>query len=62
MPRASPTTGMSTLMLLLIDVGSMSTWMILAPGANASIRPVMRSSNRAPTAMIRSESITAQFA
>ena len=32
----------------------MSTWMILASGANAETLPVMRSSKRAPSAISRS--------
>ena len=38
-------------MFFRIDVGSMSTWMILAVGQNSETFPVTRSSNRAPTAI-----------
>jgi len=46
--------GMSTGTFFWMDVGSMSTWTILACGANSSIYPDTRSSNRAPTAMMTS--------
>src|ERR1700750_3475504 len=46
---ASPMIGISTWMFLLIDDGSISIWIFLEPGENASTRPVIRSSNRAPT-------------
>ena len=49
-------------MFLLIEVGSMSTWMIFAWGANSSTFPVALSSKRAPTAMIRSQVLMAMFA
>jgi len=52
----SPTIGTSTLTFLLIDDGSMSMWIFFDPGENASIRPVMRSSKRAPTQIITSQS------
>ncbi len=58
----SPTTGRSTLTFLLIEVGSMSIWMILALGANSSTFPVTRSSNRAPIAIRQSVFVTAMFA
>jgi hypothetical protein len=58
----SPTIGMSTGTFFWIEVGSMSMWMILACGANSSTFPVTRSSNRAPTAMIRSLWEIAMFA
>ncbi len=59
MPLESPTTGMSTRTFLPIEVGSMSTWMIFALRANSSTLPVMRSSKRAPTAISRSQLVTA---
>ena len=46
---ASPMIGTSIWMFLLIEDGSMSMWIFLEPGENASMRPVMRSSKRAPT-------------
>jgi len=46
---ASPMIGISTRMFLLIEDGSISMWIFFEPGENASIRPVMRSSKRAPT-------------
>ena len=39
---------MSTLTFLLIEDGSMSTWIFFEYGEKASSRPVMRSSKRAP--------------
>ena len=54
--------GMSTLTFLLMDDGSISMWILREPGENASSRPVMRSSNRAPMQIIRSQSCIAQFA
>jgi hypothetical protein len=35
---------------LLIEEGSMSMWIFFEPGENASVRPVIRSSKRAPDA------------
>ena len=40
----------------------MSMWIFFEPGEKASSRPVMRSSKRAPTAIIRSQSCIAQLA
>ena len=40
----------------------MSTWIFFEPGENASSRPVMRSSKRAPMQIIRSQSCIAQLA
>jgi len=40
--------GTSTRMFLLIEDGSISIWIFFEPGENASTRPVMRSSKRAP--------------
>ena len=54
--------GTSTLTFLLIEDGSMSTWIFFEPGEKASSRPVMRSSKRAPMQIIRSQSCIAQFA
>src|SRR4029453_8376517 len=48
----SPTIGTSALTFLLMDEGSMSTWIFFDPGENASIRPVIRSSKRAPMQII----------
>src|SRR5271155_2546640 len=51
----SPTIGTSTLTFLEIDEGSISIWMIdLALGAKSALRPVTRSSKRAPTAIRQS--------
>ncbi len=58
----SPTIGMSTLIFLEIEEGSMSMWMISAFGENASTRPVTRSSKRAATATRQSEWCTAMLA
>ena len=58
----SPTMPRSTLTFLLIEDGSMSMWIFFDPGEKASSRPVMRSSKRAPTAIIRSQSCMALFA
>ncbi len=49
-----PTIGMSALMVLEIDAGSMSMWMILAFGQNFAAPLMTRSSKRAPTARITS--------
>ena len=46
--RQSPTIGTSGRRTLPSSAGSMSTWMILASGANASTLPVIRSSKRLP--------------
>ena len=54
--------GMSTWTFLLIDDGSMSMWIFFEPGEKASIRPVMRSSKRAPTQIITSQSCMALLA
>ena len=40
----------------------MSTWILREPGENASSRPVMRSSKRAPMHSITSQSCIVQFA
>ena len=40
----------------------MSMWIFFEPGENASSRPVMRSSNRAPTQTITSQPCIARFA
>ena len=58
----SPTMARSTLTFLLIEDGSMSMWIFFEPGEKASSRPVMRSSKRAPTAIIRSQSCIDQLA
>ena len=54
--------GQSTGMFFEMHEGSISTWITLACGAQASSLPVTRSSNRAPTAMRRSQFWTAWFA
>ena len=40
----------------------MSMWIFCEPGEKASMRPVMRSSKRAPTAIITSQSCIARLA
>ena len=55
----SPITGTSTRTVLLMDVGSMSTWILREFGEKASSRPVMRSSKRAPMLIITSQSCIA---
>ena len=59
---ASPMIGTSTRMFLLIEDGSMSMWIFFEPGENASMRPVMRSSKRAPMHSITSQSCIAMLA
>ena len=54
--------GTSTRMFLLIDDGSMSMWIFFEPGENASVRPVMRSSKRAPMHSMTSQSCIAMLA
>ena len=58
----SPMIGTSTRMFLLIEDGSMSMWIFFEPGENASVRPVMRSSKRAPTHSMTSQSCMAMLA
>jgi hypothetical protein len=58
----SPTIGRSMRTFLLIEDGSISTWILVDPGENASMRPVMRSSKRAPMLIIRSQSCIAMLA
>ena len=58
----SPTMGTWTRMFLLIEEGSMSMWTLSEPGLKASVRPVMRSSKRAPMQSIRSQSCIVQLA
>jgi hypothetical protein len=53
---AAPTIGMCAGTFLEISAGSMSMWMNLARGANSESLPVIRSSNRAPMATMRSAS------
>ena len=53
---------MSTRTFLLIEDGSMSMWIFFEPGENASRRPVMRSSKRAPMLIITSQSCMAMLA
>src|ERR1043165_7075307 len=55
----SPTIGTSALTFLLIEDGSISTWIFLEPGEKASMRPVMGSPKRAPRQIIPSKSCTA---
>ena len=54
--------GTSTRMFLLIEDGSISMWIFFEPGENASVRPVMRSSKRAPTHSMTSQSCIAMLA
>src|SRR4051812_49675551 len=58
----SPTMPSSARTILLIDDRSISTWILRACGANASSRPVTRSSKRAPSATIRSARFIARLA
>ena len=58
----SPTIGTSALTFLLIDDGSISMWIFFEPGEKASSRPVMRSSKRAPTQTMTSQSCIAMLA
>ena len=53
---ASATIGTSTRTILLICEASISRWIFFDPGEKASMRPVQRSSNRAPRQIIRSQS------
>ena len=50
----SPTIGTSARRFLPISAGSMSAWMIFAPGAKVASCPVTRSSKRAPSVISRS--------
>ncbi len=59
---ASPMMPMSTSTFLLIEDGSISTWIFLEPGEKASSRPVTRSSKRAPRHTITSQSCMAWLA
>ena len=54
--------GTSTLTFLLIEEGSMSMWIFLERGENWSVRPVMRSSKRAPMHTMTSQSCMARLA
>jgi hypothetical protein len=47
---------------LLIEEGSISMWIFFELGENASSRPVMRSSKRAPMLIITSQSCIAILA
>ena len=58
----SPTILTSTRTFLLIEEGSMSIWAFRERGLKSAMRPVMRSSNRAPTLIIRSQPCMARFA
>ena len=58
----SPTMPTSTLTFLLIEEASMSMWIFFEHGEKASSRPVMRSSKRAPTQIITSQSCMARLA
>ncbi len=63
--RASPasaTTPTSVRTSLPMEAGSMSMWIFFEPGEKASSRPVTRSSKRAPTAIITSQSCMAWLA
>ena len=59
---ASPTIGISTTTFLLIDEGSISTWILVELGENSSSLPVMRSSKRAPIFSITSQLYMARLA
>ena len=59
---SGPTTGISAWRILSTSAASMSKWITFAPGANADTLPVTRSSKRVPTAMTRSDLLSAQFA
>ena len=52
----SPTMPMWARTFLLMDDGSISTWIFFDFGEKASSRPVMRSSKRAPMQIITSQS------
>ena len=58
----SPTIGTSTLMILPISEGSMSTCIFLEFLANIEVFPVIRSSKRVPSPIIRSASSSARLA
>jgi hypothetical protein len=58
----SPMIGKSAWMTLLIDEGSMSICALRLPGLKSAMRPVMRSSKRAPTLIIRSQPCMARLA
>ena len=60
--RASPSRLTSGRTILLNSAGSMSMWILAASGQNSDSLPVMRSSQRAPMAMIRSQWVTALLA
>ena len=59
---ASPTMPMSTRTFLLMELASISIWTFLEFGEKASSRPVTRSSNRAPTQTMTSQSCMALLA
>ena len=59
---ASPTIARSTGTFLLIEDGSMSTWILRERGEKPSRRPVTRSSKRAPMQTITSQSCMAMLA
>ena len=54
----SPTKAKSTLIILLIDDGSISMWTFLDFGENSSIFPVILSSNLAPILISKSQSVS----
>ena len=58
----SPTIGKSTFTILLIEDGSTSICIFFDFGENSSIFPVIRSSNRAPMLINKSQSCIALFA
>ena len=60
--RQSPTTGMETGMFFLMDVGSISMWMICAWEAKQSVFPVTLSSKRTPMPNNTSQWAVAMFA
>ncbi len=58
----SPMMPSSTFTVLLMEEGSMSTWILRDPGEKAVSSPVMRSSKRAPMLIITSQSCIAWLA
>ena len=58
----SPMIGISVLITLFIEDGSISICALSEPGLNASKRPVIRSSKRAPILIIKSQSCMARLA
>ena len=59
---ASATMGISTAIVLEIEAGSMSTWIMDACLANSPFFPVMRSLKRVPMEKRTSQLLTAELA